>query len=300
MSNRYADIDGAEGRYDVIVSEEVLESARTELANLPVSVGSDPRARVRIPIVILDDMTPATYLATREALIRTGARTVFATSGRNMIHKSSWRIPGVHVALLTDHFPPLHDATEDLVGRLLETDCAITVPSSMVEAMRDAIANPKITVGEDAENDIATIRLHRIDASFVEISAALAAIGSMNPEIPVIIAIPQEMMDILTIPGLSHPGGVDVIVQGTVRCGPDVTLAQALLERIANSIIVFDEMALAREPFESDLWKEILSGMPTKRHVADLDIERDDLPSRGFDHRAANQAPRSQGRGRRR
>lgn len=285
------------GTFDVIVPEPILDAARHALEGLPVAVEGDAGIRAHT-IIRIDRMTPATYVAVKDGLRGlTRAGTTSTTGGDAFENGPFWSIPNGHVGILTD---PDHRSDGDFMADLAKDANAITVPSRMIESIRAIVGDADVSVGEDAGNEVGTIRVGRMDATFREIAAILHAIAEMEPGIPFLTLVPSALLDVLTIPSLSPFEVKPVIVQGTMTSRPGMTLAQTLLGLNDDAASRRDDRIPMGDPFDNPFDERVVHGIILKRHVDDMAIERSDLPARGFDHHAANRAPRSQGRERRR
>lgn len=292
----------SEREADVVIPEDVFDTAREALAGVDVTVSPGRVGLLRSTHVTLDRISPPTFERVRSLLKPiTGVGVIAFSMGRTAtvgkltdIYRDTSAVIG-HDPIgsidrapndLTGEFaaaaPTIAAVESEFVSSVMSADALpvvvvgseadVTVPAAMLEAARTALVGLGITVGVLDDVPAAAIHLERTSIHFDGLNAVVEALAAMPEPLHVVMTAPEAFADVL------H---VMAEITGRGRRG-----------------LFGDELM----PLHNRLFDQEMIGSAYRATIG-LEMERFervavDLPDNGFDYRRLNEAPRSQRRSR--
>jgi hypothetical protein len=304
---------------DVVLPEDCFDDARRALAGLPVTVASAPVGPLRTTFVTLDGITPTVFELVKQALVPVrGTGVVSFSMGRTGYEARPVRR---HDPFDADHYRRMR-AESDAVLSGLKT-ITIDMAQAIVDheqAFIDTVMEDGVyqTIGGGGTEYAPVVVGGRPDVTVT--ARMLETVRSALGHMPIVIAAAEHEADVTTL----HPdvsaldfGSIQNIVDslkgidgiGTICMAfprEDASAYNQVMDVMMDRILETDHSIPDMVLFMNGHHRRRASEYVRIKETFDR-FERigRDLPENGFDHRAANSAPRSVrggrgGKGRRR
>lgn len=302
---------------DVVLPDDCFEQARTALAGLPITVASAPVGILRTTFVTLDGITPPIFERIKERLAPVqGTGVVAFTMGRTKPvethmkpsevksyfhrHREELRAVIESDAILSELSPVTIDMAQTMIDHeqrfvdsvmgddsampenrggtdyrpaypiaLSETLPDVTVGADLIEAVREALGHLPIIVGPtELDRDIAILHPDVSSLSFGSINDIISMIKGVEGIGTICMSFPRDHAS-------EYNQVMDAMMDMAISSSHSIPDEVLFMTGRGRDRVRASEYVCIKESFER------------------FESFAVDLPNKGFDHRAANSAPRS-------